>query len=308
MTEVLDAQTTRQLTIRAEAALRRFGALPAEPGDLPAHTPITGGQLTTLRSSSPDEVDAAIGRAATAFRGWRGVPAPVRAGVVRRLGQLLTTHKSDLAELVTLEAGKIPAEAEGEVQEMIDICEFAVGLSRQLYGHTMPSERPGHRLMETWHPLGVVGVISAFNFPVAVWAWNTAIALVCGDTVVWKPSETTPLTALACHALLRRATGEVGADPEIHQLIQGGSEAGSRLVDDSRVALVSATGSVRMGRLVALTRWRRGWPSGSGAACWSWAATTARSSPRPPISTSRRGRSCSRRRARPGSGAPRCGD
>ncbi|NKY29348.1 L-piperidine-6-carboxylate dehydrogenase [Nocardia gamkensis] len=251
MTEVLDAHTTRQLTVRAEAVLRRFGALPAEPGDLPARTPITGGQLTTLRSTSPDEVDAAIGRAATAFRGWRGVPAPVRAGVVRRLGQLLTTHKSDLAELVTLEAGKIPAEAAGEVQEMIDICEFAVGLSRQLYGHTMPSERPGHRLMETWHPLGVVGVISAFNFPVAVWAWNTAIALVCGDTVVWKPSETTPLTALACHALLRRATGEVGADPEIHQLIQGGSEAGSRLVDDGRVALVSATGSVRMGRLVA---------------------------------------------------------
>ncbi|MEU2042578.1 L-piperidine-6-carboxylate dehydrogenase [Nocardia niwae] len=251
MTEVLDDRTTRQLAARAQAVLRQFGAPPTEPGDLSARTPITGGELATLRSATLPEVDAAIGRAATAFHAWRTVPAPVRAGVVRRLGQLLTEHKSDLAELVTLEAGKIPAEAAGEVQEMIDICEFAVGLSRQLYGYTMPSERPGHRLMETWHPLGVVGVISAFNFPVAVWAWNTAIALVCGDTVVWKPSETTPLTAVACHTLLRRAAAEAGADPEIHQLIQGASDVGARLVDDTRVPLVSATGSVRMGRLVA---------------------------------------------------------
>ncbi|MEU2179077.1 aldehyde dehydrogenase family protein [Nocardia sp. NPDC019219] len=251
MTEVLDDRATRQLAARADAVLRRLDAPPIEPGDLSARTPITGGELTTLRSTALPEVDAAIGRAAAAFHAWRGVPAPVRAGTVRRLGQLLTEHKSDLAELVTLEAGKIPAEAAGEVQEMIDICEFAVGLSRQLYGYTMPSERPGHRLMETWHPLGVVGVISAFNFPVAVWAWNTAIALVCGDTVVWKPSETTPLTAVACHTLLRRAAAEAGADPEIHQLILGASDIGARLVDDERVPLVSATGSVRMGRLVA---------------------------------------------------------
>ena len=151
---------------------------------------------------------------------------------------------------MTVEAGKITSEALGEVQEMIDICQFAVGLSRQLYGKTIASERPGHRLMETWHPVGVVGVITAFNFPVAVWAWNTAIALVCGDTVVWKPSELTPLTAIACQALIERACADVGAPPEVSRLVQGGREIGEKLVDDPRVALVSATGSVRMGREV----------------------------------------------------------
>jgi len=179
------------------------------------------------------------------------VPAPVRGQLVRRLGELLVEHKSDLAALVTLEVGKIPSEAAGEVQEMIDVCDFAVGLSRQLYGRTMPSERPGHRLMETWHPLGVVGVISAFNFPVAVWSWNTAIALVCGDPVVWKPSETTPLTALACDALLRRAAADVGAPDGLHHVLLGDARVGETLSDDPRIALVSATGSVRMGRAVA---------------------------------------------------------
>ncbi|WP_068061110.1 L-piperidine-6-carboxylate dehydrogenase [Nocardia xishanensis] len=251
MTNTLSDQLTRDLADRAATLLRGLGAEPPEPGELTARTPITGGVLATLPADPPEAVDAAIGRAAAAFGAWRTVPAPARAAVVRRLAELLTAHKSELAQLVTLEAGKIGPEAVGEVQEMIDICEFAIGLSRQLYGRTMPSERPGHRLMETWHPLGVVGVISAFNFPVAVWAWNTAIALVCGDTVVWKPSETTPLTALACHTLLRRAAADVGADPQVHQLIQGGSEAGARLVDDERVALLSATGSVRMGRIVA---------------------------------------------------------
>ncbi|WP_280271383.1 L-piperidine-6-carboxylate dehydrogenase [Nocardia wallacei] len=250
MTSAPTAIDTGHLRDRAERHLRDLGAAPPEPGALPARTPITGGELASLRPSTAAAVDEAIDKAANAFRSWRTVPAPQRAAVVRRLGQLLTEHLGALAELVTLEAGKIGAEARGEVQEMIDICEFAVGLSRQLYGRTMPSERPGHRLMETWHPLGVVGVVSAFNFPVAVWSWNTAVALVCGDTVVWKPSETTPLTALACHALLRRAAAEVGADPEIHQLIQGGVAVGERLVDDERVALVSATGSVRMGRAV----------------------------------------------------------
>ncbi|MFE3446280.1 aldehyde dehydrogenase family protein [Nocardia sp. NPDC059180] len=251
MTHIVGEHSTRVLPGRAEALLDALGAEPPIPGTLVARTPITGGQLATLRPDSPDDVEAAIDRAATAFRTWRTVPAPVRGALVRRLAVLLEAHKDLLGELVTLEAGKIGAEAVGEVQEMIDVCEFAVGLSRQLYGRTMPSERPGHRLMETWHPLGVVGVISAFNFPVAVWAWNTAIALVCGDTVVWKPSETTPLTGLACHALLRRAAADVGADPQVHQLILGGAEAGERLVDDERVALLSATGSVRMGRTVA---------------------------------------------------------
>ncbi|WKG10540.1 aldehyde dehydrogenase family protein [Nocardia sp. PE-7] len=242
---------SEQLSLRARALLQGLGAAVPEPGPLLARTPISGGVLLPLTADTPDGVDAAIGRAATAFETWRTVPAPVRAALVRRLAQLLVTNQHELAELVTLEAGKIGPEALGEVQEMIDVCEFAIGLSRQLYGATMPSERPGHRLMETWHPLGVVGVISAFNFPVAVWAWNTAIALVCGDTVVWKPSETTPLTALACHTLLRRAAVEVGADPEVHQLIQGDATVGSALVDDARVALVSATGSVRMGATVA---------------------------------------------------------
>ncbi|WP_280265109.1 L-piperidine-6-carboxylate dehydrogenase [Nocardia wallacei] len=250
MTPALTAPATRELRSRAEHLLAALGAARPEPGPLTVRTPITGGELASLQPSSGRAVDEAIGKAATAFRSWRTVPAPQRAAVVRRLGQLLAEHITELGELVTLEVGKIGAEARGEVQEMIDICEFAVGLSRQLYGRTMPSERPGHRLMETWHPLGVVGVLSAFNFPVAVWSWNTAIALVCGDTVVWKPSETTPLTALACHTLLRRAAVEVGADPDVHQLIQGAVEVGERLVDDERVALVSATGSVRMGRAV----------------------------------------------------------
>ncbi|MFE3058637.1 aldehyde dehydrogenase family protein [Nocardia sp. NPDC059239] len=251
MSHALSDGVTRELREQTEKLLQRLGVETPQPGELSARTPITGDELITLRASDSASVDAAIARAETAFHSWRTVPAPQRAAVVRRLAALLTAHRDELGELVTVEAGKIGAEARGEVQEMIDICEFAIGLSRQLYGRTMPSERPGHRLMETWHPLGVVGVISAFNFPVAVWAWNTAVALVCGDTVVWKPSEATPLTALACHTLLRRAAREVGVDPEVHQLIQGPAAIGEQLVDDPRVALVSATGSVRMGRQVA---------------------------------------------------------
>ncbi|MCQ4120328.1 L-piperidine-6-carboxylate dehydrogenase [Rhodococcus tibetensis] len=240
-----------ELCRRAEEALVRCGAdIGAAGGSLVARTPVTGTDLRAVRASSPDDVAEAISAAHEAFLAWRSVPAPQRGAVVRRLGQLLTEHKHDLAELVTLEAGKIPSEARGEVQEMIDICEFAVGLSRQLYGRTMASERPGHRLMETWHPLGVVGVISAFNFPVAVWSWNTAIALVCGDTVVWKPSEKTPLTAIACDALLAQAAHDLGAPAGLHALVQGSVEVGEQLVDDARVALLSATGSVRMGRAV----------------------------------------------------------
>ncbi|MBJ8347352.1 aldehyde dehydrogenase family protein [Antrihabitans sp. YC2-6] len=239
------------LARRAADALARIGANVPDSGDLPARSPITGEVLCLVEASNTAAVDAAITAAHNAFRNWRTVPAPVRAAVVRRLGGLLAEHKDDLAELVTLEAGKITSEARGEVQEMIDVCEFAVGLSRQLYGKTMTSERPGHRLMETWHPLGVVGVISAFNFPVAVWSWNTAIALVCGDTVVWKPSEATTLTAIACTALLRRACADEGADPDVHQLVLGAAPVGEQLVEDSRVALLSATGSVRMGRTVA---------------------------------------------------------
>ncbi|WP_326648327.1 L-piperidine-6-carboxylate dehydrogenase [Streptomyces sp. NBC_01750] len=251
-TNAITLPDTDSLRTRAKESLLHCGAqLPADGGDLIARTPLTGEALFTLPATPPEQADAAIGAAEEAFRQWRTVPAPQRGALVKRLGELLTEHKEHLADLVTIEAGKIRSEALGEVQEMIDICEFAVGLSRQLYGRTMASERPGHRLSENWHPLGVVGVISAFNFPVAVWSWNTALALVCGDTVVWKPSELTPLTALACDALLARAAVDTGGPAGVHRLLLGGREAGERLVDDARVALVSATGSVRMGREVA---------------------------------------------------------
>ena len=246
--------TADQLRDRVRTALQAVGAEVAlgAPGThgLPASTPITGEVLFTVPETTADETGAAIAEAAQAFSGWRTTPAPVRGALVARLGELLIEHKADLGTLVTIEAGKITSEALGEVQEMIDICQFAVGLSRQLYGRTIASERPGHRLMETWHPLGVVGVITAFNFPVAVWAWNAAIALVCGDTVVWKPSELTPLTAVACQALLERAAADVGVSGSVSRLVLGGREIGEQLVDDPRVALVSATGSVRMGRQI----------------------------------------------------------
>ena len=199
MTTVQTSQLPTAENLRAQArdALNAVGARAdlGQPGGhgLQASTPITGEVLFTVAETTAEQADAAIAEAAQAFTTWRTTPAPVRGALVARLGELLVEHKADLATLVTIEAGKITSEALGEVQEMIDICEFAVGLSRQLYGKTIASERPGHRLMETWHPLGVVGVITAFNFPVAVWSWNTAIALVCGDTVVWKPSELTPL-------------------------------------------------------------------------------------------------------------------
>jgi aldehyde dehydrogenase (NAD+) len=246
--------TADELRDRARTALKAVGSAIqlGEPGGhgLQASTPLTGDVLFTVAETTRSETDAAIADAAQAFAAWRVTPAPVRGALVARLGELLVEHKADLGALVTIEAGKITSEALGEVQEMIDICQFAVGLSRQLYGRTIASERPGHRLMETWHPLGVVGVITAFNFPVAVWAWNTAVALVCGDTVVWKPSELTPLTAIACQALIERAADDVGAPRNLSQLIQGGREIGEQLVDDPRVALVSATGSVRMGQQV----------------------------------------------------------
>jgi aldehyde dehydrogenase (NAD+) len=225
-------------------------------GDVIARTPIDGSLTARLVGQDCTGVAAAVGRAHEAFLTWRTVPAPRRGELVRLLGEELRACKDALAALVTVEAGKIAAEARGEVQEMIDICDFACGLSRQLYGLTIASERPGHRMSETWHPLGVVGVISAFNFPVAVWAWNFALAIACGDAVVWKPSEKTPLTALACHAVFRRAAvrfaATVGPLPDgLLEIVIGGRQAGEALVDEPRVALVSATGSTRMGRAVA---------------------------------------------------------
>jgi aldehyde dehydrogenase (NAD+) len=248
----MSVPTPESLAAEVTAILARLGVgdLPQD-GDLVARTPITGGELARLRSQSAEEVADTVAGAAEAFRVWRTVPAPVRGNLVRELGELLREHKADLGALVSIEAGKIRSEGLGEVQEMIDICDLAVGLSRQLHGLTIASERPGHRMMEQWHPLGVVAVISAFNFPVAVWSWNAALAFVCGDPVVWKPSEKTLLTALACQALVREAARRAGAPEGISSVVLGGAEAGQVLVDDPRVALVSATGSTRMGRAVA---------------------------------------------------------
>ena len=222
----------------------------AVAGDVVTTSPVNGEPLADLAWVDGSAVDDTVARAQAAFLQWRAVPAPARGALVKRLGELLAVHKDDLATLISLEVGKITSEARGEVQEMIDICDFAVGLSRQLYGRTMTSERPGHRLMETWHPLGVVGVISAFNFPAAVWSWNTAIALVCGDPVIWKPSELAPLTALASHAILARAIADCGAPADLSQVLVGGADIGKALVDHPGVALLSATGSTRMGRAV----------------------------------------------------------
>ena len=238
---------------QARAILQRLGA--GDPfvdgGDLEARSPIDGAVIGHLRSHDVEDVEQAVGRAHDAFLQWRTVPAPVRGRVVRELGELLREHKDDLGALVSIEAGKIVSEGLGEVQEMIDICDLAVGLSRQLHGLTIATERPGHRMMEQWHPLGVIGVISAFNFPVAVWSWNAALAFVCGDAVVWKPSEKTLLTALACQALFAEAARRAGAPADLSIVVLGAREVGEALVDDPRVPLVSATGSTRMGRQVA---------------------------------------------------------
>jgi aldehyde dehydrogenase (NAD+) len=211
-------------------------------------SPIDGKPIASVRQASSEDYEVAITRAQEAFLNWRRTPAPVRGETIRRLGNALREVKSDLARLVTLEMGKIIAEGEGEVQEMIDICDFAVGLSRQLYGLTIQSERPQHRLMEQWHPLGVVGVITAFNFPVAVWAWNSALAAVCGDSVLWKPSNKTPLCAIAVTRIAERVCKETGADPAIFTLVIGDiMTVANRMTADKRLPLISATGSCAMG-------------------------------------------------------------
>jgi aldehyde dehydrogenase (NAD+) len=223
--------------------------------DLTVATPIDGSVLAQLRMDNATSLDAKIKNAAVAFQAWRTVPAPKRGELIRLFGQELRDNKQDLAELVTIECGKITAEGLGEVQEMIDICDFAVGLSRQLHGLTIASERPNHAMQETWLPLGPVAVISAFNFPVAVWAWNFALAVVCGDPVLWKPSEKTPLCALACHSLFLKAAvryAKDGGDAPVNlsQIVLGEGKIGERLVANPAIALVSATGSTRMGKAV----------------------------------------------------------
>jgi len=246
---------TKIASAASEAAdvLARLGVRQAlwTAGDRAVRSPVTGEVIAHVHDTSPQGVAEAIEAAHAAFLAWRNVPAPRRGELVRLLGEELRAAKADLGRLVTLEAGKIVSEAEGEVQEMIDICDYAVGLSRQLFGLTLATERPDHRMMETWHPLGVVGVISAFNFPVAVWSWNAALAFVCGDPVIWKPSEKTPLTALAVQTLFERACARCpDAPPGLSAVVIGGREVGEALVDNPKVPLVSATGSTAMGRAV----------------------------------------------------------
>jgi len=239
---------------RVADILNQLGIDPVqfETGDLEVYSPIDGGLMGRVQMDTRDSVDAKIAKADEAFKAWRSVPAPRRGELVRLLGEELREHKDALGALVTAECGKILEEGKGEVQEMIDICEFAVGLSRQLHGLTIASERPGHHMREYWQPLGPVGIISAFNFPVAVWSWNTALAIICGDSCIWKPSEKTPMTAAACQILFDRAVEKFGDDaPEgLSSVILGMRDIGEQMVDDKRVPLISATGSTRMGRQV----------------------------------------------------------
>lgn len=238
------------LSAKVAALLGQLGST-IPNGDLSVRTPIDGSPIGSVTSATPAQIETALDRSHSAFLAWRTVPAPRRGELVRQLGNALRTHKADLARLVTIECGKPISEGEGEVQEMIDICDFAVGLSRQLYGLTIASERPGHRMMEQWHPLGPVLIISAFNFPVAVWAWNAALALVCGNSIIWKPSEKTPLTALAVQAILDGVLRAFDDAPDgLSQVVIGERDTGAVLVADHRIALVSATGSTAMGRAV----------------------------------------------------------
>lgn len=240
------------IAAEAKSILNDLGVELSDTGSgLLARTPISGEGIGHVAVAGRAQVGELIGRAAQAFTVWRDVPAPVRGELVRLLGGELRAAKTALGRLVTIETGKIVSEGLGEVQEMIDICGYAAGLSRQLCGLTIASERRSHRMMETWHPLGVTGIISAFNFPVAVWSWNAALALVCGNSVVWKPSEKTPLSALATHALFERARHKFGQAPDgLASVAVGGREAADALVEDRRVPLVSATGSTAMGRSV----------------------------------------------------------
>ena len=213
--------------------------------------PTTNAPIAAVAQATPDNYQRVVAAAQSSFQTWRMLPAPQRGEVVRELGNELRLHKKALGELVTLENGKIRSEGLGEVQEMIDICDFAVGLSRQLYGLTMHSERPGHRMYEQWHPLGAIGIITAFNFPLAVWSWNAAIAAVCGDTMIWKPSPTTPLTAVAIQHICNRVMARHGLRGVFNLLIGDNYTIGERLVDDARLPLISFTGSIPVGRHVA---------------------------------------------------------
>ncbi len=246
-------------------ALKTLGISPQNPGsstgqqwfsegkEFESFSPVDGKLIAKIKASTSKDYETVVRQAEDTFLQWRLMPAPKRGDIIRQLGDKLRELKPVLGKLVSYEMGKSYQEGMGEVQEMIDICDFAVGLSRQLYGNTIHSERPGHRMYDQYHPLGVVGIITAFNFPVAVWAWNIALALVCGNTVVWKPSEKTPLCAIACQKLLAEILQSNGLPEGISSLIMGDKEVGEWLAEDNRIALISATGSTRMGKEVAVT-------------------------------------------------------
>src|SRR6267378_1276097 len=237
----------------AKAILERMGVDAGQAGSgevLESVNPATGVPQGRIRAATRAEYDQRVEAGLRRFEEWRMRPAPVRGQMVRRLGEMLRELKEPLGELVSLETGKVRAEGLGEVQEMIDICEFAVGLSRQLHGLTIASERPNHRLMEQWHPLGPVGIVTAFNFPVAVWSWNAALAAVCGDVCLWKPSPLTPLCSAVVQAICERVAAAHGAEG-VFSLVPGGAEAGGWMCDDPRLPLVSFTGSIAVGRQVA---------------------------------------------------------
>ncbi len=269
MSKVISSKKQAAKAMSASAVLRKLGLERENPGVfcgdwlgsgklLKSISPINGEVLASVQTATPEEYQRTVKRAQEAFRKWQVIPAPKRGEVIRQLGNALREAKQDLGRLVSLEAGKIVAEGEGEVQEMIDICDYAVGLSRQLYGLTIASERPLHRMMEQWHPLGIVGIVTAFNFPVAVWAWNSALAAVCGDSTIWKPSSETPLTAVATIKIAEKICRANDVDPAIFSLvIGGGSTIGESLITDARIPLISATGSTKMGRHVGEVVCRR---------------------------------------------------
>ncbi|WP_343307747.1 aldehyde dehydrogenase family protein [Chitinophaga niabensis] len=242
----------KQFNISAVNSGVSTGAVWMDAGgpQLTSFSPVDGKEIASVISAAREDYDAVVKKAAEAFQAWRQWPAPRRGEIVRQVGEALRTNKEALGKLVSYEMGKSLQEGYGEVQEMIDICDFAVGLSRQLHGLTMHSERPGHRMYEQWHPLGITAIISAFNFPVAVWSWNSMLAWVCGDVCIWKPSEKTPLTALACQHITGKVFAENGVPEGVSCLVAGGREVGEWMAKDTRIPLVSATGSTRMGKSV----------------------------------------------------------
>lgn len=245
-------QTLRNLGIKDENKGTSVGGEYFASGEtIESFSPVDGNLIAKIKTSGESDYDQVIGTAQKAFQEFRMIPAPKRGEMVRQLGQKLRQYKDDLGKLVSYEMGKSLQEGLGEVQEMIDICDFAVGVSRQLHGYTMHSERPGHRMYEQYHPLGVVGIITAFNFPVAVWSWNTALAWICGNVTIWKPSEKTPLCALACQNIMNEVLKENSLPEGISSVLVADHQIGQKLVDDKRVSLVSFTGSTRVGRMVS---------------------------------------------------------